>query len=862
MRNFILLLIYLILSPLSYAVVPTLSAISTQATKKDGTTTTASSSGTQVLFTSDTTGTYFQVFYDTVCHAVLTDYRGRTKTMQATGTTGALQISGLEPNTTYCYQVTGRPNAENDTDICDDMTCGAPQNMFTTDNEVIPQTPELPTTWVPSVPNTTGYSTVPISQQSGTCKAAANVVNPGGWSGNISIGDSMQTIFNTVAGGDAIIEVPLVGCTWPNAAVVLPTRSGTGGWIMFKSAFDPNKIPPYQSRITPNDQQYIGTITVTTPSSFNATFFDMDVQTPRKYWFQGVAFKIDAASGNYLPFARLTSIVTASGQNLSEIVFDRVLFLGDPDVNQNTALDFSGNNIALVGCWIQNIRRSNDTATAIHLDWRMKATGGPYYFFNNLFNSVGATALNSYEGDPSDAFANDNQTWIMNTFTFGVSNIPSPTGVGGYGNFARSPWELKRAHKVLVKGNLANWWYSNQSAGSCFLTSARSVGQQITAGISDVTFQSNICAHGKSGIEVSNGNPGDNCGLCSEPQPSARFTITNNLFYDLNELTYCPSGGSYLCFGLNSTPIANTPGVQDLVITNNTSGPTYAYAAPGIIYLGQSYNISNYLSMRDNVWYLMRSAFSSGGWGGIFGTWGTNGITFRPPIPAPTFTQGTSPNFDTNLTGAVLQFGASIVTGADWGDNIIIGGEYQTVEGGVYGTMSQSQLNTFAINWPPGDTFPMGATMAARESTIGMNTTTWACSGCGGAGVNLTQLYSDMGRVTNIGTPNPGTVSVTLTYTAPDTRACQLKTSANGGFTWSNYVSDGGGSINRSPIISGLNSGTDYLAKILCYYDQENDGEFYTDYPSDQLTELSFHTIGPGTRFRGNVHIRGNISIQ
>src|SRR6185436_12291833 len=132
----------------------------------------------------------------------------------------------------------------------------------------------------------------------------------------------------------------------------------------------------------------------------------------------------------------------------------------------------------------------------------------------------------------------------------------------------------------------------------------------------------------------------------------------------------------------------------------------------------------NYLSFQNNVMHLSRSGFGAGGYGGIWGTWDTNGIAYQPALPAPSFTDtGASPAFNTNLTNPVVH--------PTWGANIIVGGEYQTGDFySPYGTMSQAQLNTYATNWPAGDSFPAGATMAARQAAIGLNSTTWACSGC------------------------------------------------------------------------------------------------------------------------------------
>jgi len=100
-----------------------------------------------------------------------------------------------------------------------------------------------------------------------------------------------------------------------------------------------------------------------------------------------------------------------------------------------------------------------------------------------------------------------------------------------------------------------------------------------------------------------------------------------------------------------------------------------------------------------------------------------------------------------------------------------------------------------------------------------------------------------MGRVTGISNrPAVTSSTATLTYTAPDSRACQARYSSNKGASWSAWANDGGGASSRSNMLIGLTASTDYLADILCYYPQVNDGNFYTDYVTSEITRISFST--------------------
>jgi hypothetical protein len=833
---------------------PTLGTPSVGSTLGDGTAVDASRSGTLVKYTS-TPASYGQVHYGPTCQTTLTDFPYQTKTMY--GTDIALQLSGLKPNTTYYYKVTGRPNSGNATDQAV-SSCSS----FTTRNETVqsPTAPSAPS-YIGSEMSESGFTTIPISEVSGACKASAGVTNPGGWTGNISSGDSIQTILNAIGGSSGGVVMEISGdCHWPSSAYTsMPTKSDGSPWLRIRCAYTAGQIPPYGSRIDPAHETGLGCTLLATSINTTSLFFDADDRTVRKVWFGPLHMKVDVASGTCGPFVRLLSTYTASIQNLKDIVFDRVWFEGDTDCDMANGVVVNGNHISFVGNYIHKVQLTNSAAIGIAIQAGMRADGGPYYADNNFIQSVGANVLNSDQG--TDGYCHNDHTWKRNTFTFGVSKIPSPSGSGGFGNSTRNPWEIKCGHRVLLQGNRATQWYSTQSSGSCFFLSSRGTGPHFSTGISDVDIQANICDHGKSGIELMNGNPDTNGATDPEPQPFARARVQNNLLYSLSSEDYCPGGGSYSCGPLGSDCFASTPGVQDLVISGNTCGPIRAKFGPGVLRLGATYNVGNYLSMTDNVFHLSRSAFGGGGYGGINGAWDGNGISFRAASPALSFTTGgTSPPHSDNVTNAVGEYDGSFTSKATWSGNTLIGGEWESTWGGGYGTMDASQFSTFSTNWPAGDTKPSGASMAARQSAAGLNTTTWECS-CGD-GINRATLMTAQGRVTGIGSPVPASTSVALTYTSPDTRACMVRFSSDGGTTWGSYQTDGGGSTSRTPTFTGLASSTTYDGEILCYYPQVNDGEYFTDYAASEITAFSFTTEGGVTKtIGGGMTIGGGITF-
>jgi hypothetical protein len=474
----------------------------------------------------------------------------------------------------------------------------------------------------------------------------------------------------------------------------------------------------------------------------------------------------------------------------------------------------------------------------------LHSNGGPYYIENNYLDGVGE---GFYMDTQSSAFSSDDLTYTHNHHIWPKNYFVSdPANQWRYE--VRQHWETKRLHRGLVKGNLFSYSWSYQNDGPAIFMSSRSpyITQPANDGISDIRVESNIVSHSRSGIECMGGNTLDNGGGGPEAAPGKRIVITNNLMFDLGRWKYCDTVS---CPGLGSIYFANRPGCQDLVIENNTAGPTYG-EVPTFLQLGGGQQLGNYLSFKNNVLYLSKGLTGYGG--GTFGDWPANNVLNHDVNPAVTYINlGDDPTFKASLDASFVNTAATVTPNYVWGQNLLIGG-WKDTNGTFAGIqdLSFSELKSYAVNMPAGDSYATGNTIAAREANANLvapslfnyRITLPSQFSPGDRGVDYTKLYADQGMVTDIQTPRRTGTTVQFQYTAPDSRGCVVDVGIAGSWTRN---ADSGGGLVRTVTVSNLLAGTVYQYRIICYYKQVNDGVLYTDYLPNQITDGSFRTQMP-----------------
>jgi hypothetical protein len=388
-----------------------------------------------------------------------------------------------------------------------------------------------------------------------------------------------------------------------------------------------------------------------------------------------------------------------------------------------------------------------------------------------------------------------------------------------------------------IVGNVFSYSWSYQNDGPAIFLSGRPtyVAQTLNDGISDVNVQSNIVRHGRTGIVCSGTSSTDNGGNQFDGSITRRVTITNNLMFDLGRWKYCDPVN---CPSLGSFYFENRPGCQDLVIRNNTAGLTYG-DLPAWLYVGGGTNLSNYIDFENNVLFYSQGPTAGGS---AWGDWPANNVTGHDVNPGANYNNGgLSPSFVATLNQSFVHTAATVTPNYVWKNNVAIGG--WTGQMGAVVDLTEAQLSQYALNSPP-DIFPLGSTIAARAAAAGFPNAVeniFQTSAPAAAGVDFAQLTAVQGLTTGITTPRTGSNTAQFSYSAPDTRACAVDVSPDG-VNWTRTM-DTGGAAARSVTVSGLSPASHYQYRILCYYEQVNDGVLYTDYTADQITNGTFNTI-------------------
>jgi hypothetical protein len=403
----------------------------------------------------------------------------------------------------------------------------------------------------------------------------------------------------------------------------------------------------------------------------------------------------------------------------------------------------------------------------------------------------------------------------------------------------RQHFEIKRGHRFLLRGNVFSNSWGYQNDGPAILLSGRPTytSQSRNDGISDIQIVSNEISHLRTPIECSSANSMDNGGGQNEGAVAKRVSITNNLMFDLGRWKHCDSIN---CPGLTSVYFMNRPGCQDLTIRNNTAGPTYG-EIPSLLYVGGGQLQGNSLVFQNNILHFSKGLGGYGG--GNVGDWPGNNVANHAIKPAPVYDNyGAAPNFKANLDASFVNIGTTVTPNYSWSSNVLIGG--WAGDGPTSVTdLTYAGLMSYASKMPAGDIYPAGDTIAARQAAAGLSPTTWRSSVYNplGIGADIDVLNVDLGRVTAVQAPRPAGTSAVFSYMAPDAKACSVDVTADGQ-RWIRTM-DGGGARSRSVTVTGLLNGTTYQSRILCYYQQQNDGVLYTDYSPDQITVATFITL-------------------
>ena len=216
-------------------------------------------------------------------------------------------------------------------------------------------------------------------------------------------------------------------------------------------------------------------------------------------------------------------------------------------------------------------------------------------------------------------------------------------------------------------------------------------------------------------------------------------------------------------------------------------------------------------------------------------------VASHPAYPATACTGGsTGTTYLQMLNSSYMHAGSSITGSWNFTNNVVIGA--LTKRGlSAWTDIDQPTLSGIAANFPAGNIFPTGPTMAARRAAVNWDPVTYRITPSiwnpGNIGANVDSVTSATGTVTNIQV-TPAATSVQFNYLAPDSRACSVDLSSDGS-TWTRTTDKGGATTRILSVPPGsLAPSWTYQYRIMCYFDQSAQYEFLPN----QITSGSFLT--------------------
>ena len=742
------------------------------------------------------------------------------------------------------------------------MTRSQEMTFTTPASPAHPVFPVAPNQYNPTEPDTSAYTVVSMVPGPTECVAAANVAAPSGntsWSGNVLAGYTVQQVLNVVGYGTildfsqgAICRVPDTNTYnsgyWFMPKLVDPLATSIDDphhrWIIIQthqsSATD---FPPSGFRTSSSWDSKAATFvaeqpttTVWTSGQHFDTYQDGPAVSPgnvHHYLIRHVTLTVNTlASGNYGAYISFGGTCTSQfvqntppsyfvidqvhmvGAPLSSAARSQIGMMGCPNhlVIRNSALE----GFDAPGAWSQGIYFS---------DWSQ----GFYTIDNNLIQGVGQNIY--FESNGYTIANHDDIVLTHNYLNWPLSTLKGNPAWDGRERLLRNQFETKRSRRILLAGNIVDGQWAFQNEGSAIFLSGNNELYSGETGVTDANIYNNIIRNSANVLNClatrgTSPGPPDN-------SVSRRVRFYNNLAYNLGRhlYNYPGAGGS-----LYSAYLITAPGCQDFVVQHNTFGftdadsgdPGFQYA-PVILGVGSGAQLSEGFYFQNNI-----AHFSVGNpYTGITSDASQVEANFpRLPLIASNLVPSAI------LNSAMVTLDGTSASGTPngvWGQNVMIGGTF-----GASGLEPWPDLGNstsyYAAQMPPGDIWAIGSTMSQRQLSAGLlrvGSGDYTCtptsqnpadskSHCS-SGADVPSIRESAGIVESLSV-SPAASSATVTYTAPDTRACSVDygTGVTGsGFPiYSSRMTDTGGTSSRSLVLSGLTPATIYNYHLMCYFDQ------------------------------------------
>jgi hypothetical protein len=240
----------------------------------------------------------------------------------------------------------------------------------------------------------------------------------------------------------------------------------------------------------------------------------------------------DRGSGDIILLGDGSSAQNDLGDVPFELVVDRCLVRGDPQLGQKRGIALNSASTAVTNSYISDIKAVGQDSQALG-GWNGP---GPYLIENNYLEAAGENFL---MGGSDPAIRN----LIPSDITFRRNHLSKPEEWRRQRWQVKNLFELKNARRVLVEGNLMEKnWHAAQTGFAIVLTPRNSGGRAPWSTVEDVTFRFNVVRHVAAVFNILGEDNTDPSGRLR------RVVITDNLFAEVDHRQW-GGNGAFLQIG-------------------------------------------------------------------------------------------------------------------------------------------------------------------------------------------------------------------------------------------------------------------------------------------------------------------------
>lgn len=408
---------------------------------------------------------------------------------------------------------------------------------------------------------------IAIIWSSADVSATIRTVGPNGQYQNL------QTALNEALSGDTLLLE--AGATF-TGTFVLPIKTGSE-YITIRSSAPDSALPPPGVRITPAYASLLPK--VVSPGGGNAalvTAASTGTTAAHHYRFIGIEFTKNATEAltYYLILLGNNDLNAQNPQDTlievpHHIILDRCYIHGNSTTGIRHGLTLHSAYTQVINSYISDVHEAgNGDNQAIY-----SSNGpGPFTIVNNYLEAAGEIVLFGGEDPlipnlvPSDA-------------EFRLNHLFKPLSWRGVWP-VKNLFELKNARRVTVNGNLFEYTWLGPQLTAIVLTVRNQNGGAPWSVIEDVSFTNNIVRHVPNAINFLGRDD------TFQSEQMKRVTFRNNLFDDVNHITWCgtdPDCGSNGKF-MHVNGVANLTMDHNTVFHTNTVSYMAGFQNTGFIF--------------------------------------------------------------------------------------------------------------------------------------------------------------------------------------------------------------------------------------------------------------------------------------